>query len=200
MIFRFIPKSLYAACLADWSFIRSVEVILAAALGLDSVVEGLRFRVFPEIYNPFASDAFSKCLKRDSLKHLGQAIGLSDFRVLQSNIISKHGDPAAIPIDRSDDTSDLQQGHSTRTALGNYTAMSDRPHGVRERTIQSYRRASLWWQHITSTSDLVFIGTCIDVGGQRSNCSNRVQRPIKRCPTTTRCAQRQLQFSSYDRR
>ena len=136
-----------------------MELILAAALGLNSAVEELRFRLFPEIYNPFTSDTFSKCLKRDSLKHIGQAIGLSDLRDLQASIVNKHIDPGAIPIDNSNKACDLQQGHTSDTARTNYARMPDVLHDVHENTIRSYRRASRWWQHITGTLNPVSINT-----------------------------------------
>ena len=154
-IFRYPPKSLYRQCIIDWFVIRPVEIILAGALGLDSAVEDLRFRLFPGVYHPFTSDVFSKCLKRDSLLHLGQGIGLSDFRTLQSNIVSKHRDPAAIKIEHVEHVADLQQGHSSGMAESVYALMPDRPQGVSENTIDAYHRASHWWQHLTGTWDPV---------------------------------------------
>ena len=126
-----------------------MEIILAGALGLDSAVEELRFKLFPGVYHPFTSELFSKCLKRDSYLHIGQGIGIADFRDLQSNIVDEHRDPEAVEISASDSMSDLQQGHSSAIADDFYRLRPDRPHGVGRDRIKGYRRASSWWQHLT---------------------------------------------------
>ena len=161
-----------------------MERVFAAALGLDSAVEELEFRLFPEIYNPFTLDTFSKCLKRDSLKHIGHAIGLSDLRDFQASIVNKHADPDAVPIDKSNKACDLQQGHTSETARVSYTRPPDLPRESTENAVQSYRRASRWWQHITGTWNRVLIEAYVDIGSQGSNHSNHLQRAIKRRPTT----------------
>ena len=143
--------------------------MFASALGLDSAVEELRFRLFPGVYHPFTSDIFSKCLKRDSLLHLGQGIGLADYRDLQSNIVQEHKDPDALEIKASDNTSDLQQGHSSATARGHYLLAAGHLHGVSRDTTKAYRRASLWWQHITGTPNLISTVVVINICFQESS-------------------------------
>lgn len=140
-----------------------MEVILAGLLGLDSAVEELRFRLFPGVYHPFTSDVFSNCLKRDSFLHLGQAIGLADFRDIQSSIVSEHSDPAALEIKTSNDTADLQQGHSSATARGHYALTSGQHQGIGKKAIKAFHRASDWWQHITGTRGPVLMSACIDI-------------------------------------
>jgi hypothetical protein len=149
-IYRFIPKSLYRSCIIDWFVIRPVEIVFATALGMNSAVEELRFRLFPGVYHPFTPEAFSKGLKNDADKHIGQSIGISEFRDLQSNIVDQHRDPEAVKVKISEDASDLQQGHSALTADTYYLLRSDRPSDSARGTIEAYRRASGWWQHITS--------------------------------------------------
>lgn len=131
--------------------------MLAAALGLESAVEELRFRLFPGVYQPFTSDVFSKCLKRDSLLHLGQAIGLADYRDLQSNIVDEHKDPEQLEIKSSNTISDLQQGHTSNTAQEFYLLTEGQPHGVPRTTIKAYRRISIWWQDLTGTWHLALL-------------------------------------------
>ena len=135
-----------------------MEIILAGALGLESAVEELRYRLFPGVYHPFSSDVFSKCLKRDSHLHIGQGIGLADFRDLQGNIVDQHRDPDAIEIKCSDNISDLQQGHSSSMADEYYLLRPERPHDVGRGTIAAYRRASSWWQHITGILIYLILG------------------------------------------
>lgn len=140
-----------------------MEVVIAAALGMEPAVEELAYRLCPEVHQAFNSDTFSKCLKRDSHKHIGQTIGISDLRDLQSNIVSKHRDPEALVIKNSDDTCDLQQGHTTMVANASYNLTPDRLQGVREDTIKAYRRASHWWQHITGMWNTISIGSYFDI-------------------------------------
>lgn len=139
-----------------------MEVIFASALNLGSAtVDELKFRLFPGVYHPFVAEVFSKCLKRDSLLHINQAIGIADFRDLQANIVRKHKDPEGLEIKKSNRAADVQQGHTTRTALDSYTLTDDQPHGVDPDITPALRRASRWWQHLAGTQDLIFI--CGDV-------------------------------------
>lgn len=146
-----------------------MEIVLAGALGLDSAVEELRFRLFPGVYQPFTSEFFSKCLKRDSYLHIGQGIGISDFRDLQSNIVDEHRDPEAVDVNFSENMSDVQQGHSTAMADEYYKLRPDRPHGVGRDKLKGYLRASSWWQHITGTRHPALIGTSINLRSQVLN-------------------------------
>lgn len=130
-----------------------MEIVLAGALGLDSAVEELKFRLHPGVYHPFTSEVFSKCLKRDSYLHIGQGIGIADFRDLQSNIVDEHKDPEAVFTKSVDNLSDLQQGHSTAMANDYYNLRPDQPHGVSREKIGGYLRASRWWHHITGTEN-----------------------------------------------
>lgn len=129
--------------------IRPVEIILANALGMELAVEELRFRLFPGVYHPFTSDVLSKGLKNDASQHIGQAIGLSVFRDLQSNIVDQHKDPEAVEVKVSENAADLQQGHSSLTAETYYLVRPDRPSDSVRGAISAYRRASSWWQHLT---------------------------------------------------
>lgn len=123
--------------------------MLASALGLESAVEELRFRLFPGVYTRFTSDIFSNCLKRDSSLHIGQKIGIADYRDLQGNIVDEHRDPEAVVVRMSDTISDLQQGHTSGTAQANYLLVDGQPRGVTRDGIKAFRRASMWWQHLT---------------------------------------------------
>lgn len=111
-------------------------------------IEELRFRL-SGLCHPFTSEAFSKCLKRDSYLHIGQGIGIADFRDLQSNIVDEHKDPEAVEVKFTDNMSDLQQGHSTTIAGVFYNLRSDQPHGVGRDKVKGFLRASRWWQHLT---------------------------------------------------
>ena len=162
-IFCYPPKSLYRQCIIDWFVIWPVEIILTGALGLNLAVEDLQFHLFPRVYHPFTSDVFSKCLKRDLLLHLGQGISLLDFQTLQSNIVLKHRDPAAIKVEHMEYVADLQQGHSLGMAESVYVLMLDQPQGVSENTINAYHHVSHWWQHLTGTWDPIFVGAYIDI-------------------------------------
>lgn len=123
--------------------------MLAGLLGLEGAVDELRFLLFPGVYEPFISEVFSKHLKRDSYLHIGQEIGISDFRDLQSNIVDEHRDPEAVEFTTMENVSAIQQGHSSAMASEYYNLRPDRPHGVGREMIKGYLRASQWWQHIT---------------------------------------------------
>lgn len=116
-------------------------------------MEELRFRLFPEVYDPFASDVLSKCLKRDTRLHLGHGIGLADYRDIQSALIHEFEDPEALPINPQDEAADLQQGHGSTIAKDYYGLRPDKPRGISKGTIKAFRRSSRWWQHITGKQD-----------------------------------------------
>ena len=136
--------------------------MFAEVLGLKSAVEELRFRLYPSVYHSFDSEELSRSLKRDSTLHLGQSIGIADYRDLQSAFINKHRDPGRLPIFTPDSAEDLQQGHSSSTAREYYALTPEDPHGTSNDTIKAYRRSSSWWQHITGKQPLSLAGlVCI---------------------------------------
>ena len=125
-------------------------------LGLDStIVDNLRFRLYPGDDKPFNSDELSRCLKWDSTLHLSQRIGISDYRDLQCAFVNKHKDPEALPIYTKDSVADLQQGHSSNTAHEYYALSSEDLHNTRPEMVRAYRRMSTWWQHITGKFILI---------------------------------------------
>jgi len=146
---RFLPKNLYVAILFQWFVVRPVQLYLASLLGLKSAVEELRFRLFPGIYHSFTSEELSRCLKRDTELHLGQRIGIADYREIQTAFADEHHDPNALPIHTPDAARDLQRGHSSLTKQANYGLRSDELRDVAKDTRKAYRRCSTWWHHIT---------------------------------------------------
>ena len=104
-------------------------------LGLDSAVQDdLRFRLHPSLN----SDEFSRCLKRDSNLHLGQKIGLADYRDIQSAFVNKHKDPEALLVSVQDSAADLQQGHTSDIRRRFYGLTSDKLQGVPEDRITGF--------------------------------------------------------------
>jgi hypothetical protein len=182
-IYRFIPKSLYRLCIIDWFVVRPVEIVFANALGKKSAVEELRFRLFPGVYHPFTSEVFSKGLRNDSSEHVGQTIGLSEFRDLQSNIVDEHRDPEAVQVKALENVSDLQQGHSTLTAQSFYLLRSDNPSDSTRDAITAYRRASSWWQHVTGIVFLlIFAGLGVNAVLKEFNRWTRLPSVIRQGP------------------
>jgi hypothetical protein len=119
-------------------------------LGLDStIVENLRFRLYPGDSKPFDSEELSRCLKRDSMLHLSQKIGISDYRDLQCAFVNRHQDPEGLPMYTRDSTDDLQRGHSSAVAREYYALTPEDLHGIKPQMIKAFRRMSSWWQHIT---------------------------------------------------
>ena len=126
-------------------------------LGLGSTtVDDLRFRLYPG----FDSDELSRCLKRDSMLHLSQRIGISDYRDLQCAFVNKHKDPEGLPIYTKNSTEDLQQGHSSATAREYYALSPEDLHSTKLEMIKAYRRMSSWWQHITG----MYVSTLLTLG------------------------------------
>ena len=109
--------------------------MFASLLGLDSTkIEDLRFRLYPGMN----SDELSKCLKRDSTRHLGQRIGIADYRDLQGTFISKHKDPEGLPVYTRDSIQDLQQGHSSTTAHQHYLLSPEDLHQTKPEMVEAY--------------------------------------------------------------
>ena len=119
-------------------------------LGLESEAEELRFRLYPSM----DSEKLSKFLKRDTLQHLGQRIGLADYRDIQSNFSGQHKDPVGRPVFENL-AMDLQQGHLTPSAQQSYQLTPDTPQGISRDLVSAYLRASRWWQHLVGKHRLV---------------------------------------------
>ena len=147
VIYRFVPKDLERLYLIEWFIIRPTEIYLATALHLDSAVEELRFKLFPGVYQPFTSSTLSKGLKRDTKTYLGSAIGIRQYRDIQSNFSSHHVDPN--PEQARGNTADRQQGHTSNTATMWYQRTPALPHGFCVAKMKSFQRNSRWWHHIT---------------------------------------------------
>ena len=81
--------------------------------------------------------------------HLGHKIGLADYRDIQSAFISHHKDPEEHLVPIADNIADLQQGHSSNTALEHYGRVSGKPRGVHPDVVKGFNRTSRWWQHLT---------------------------------------------------
>ena len=84
--------------------------------------------------------------------HLGQRIGIADYRDLQCAFANKHKDPEGLPIYTKDSIVDLQQGHTSTTARQHYALMPEDLHNTKPEMIEAYRRVSSWWQHITGNA------------------------------------------------
>ena len=149
-----MPKSLEEPLTINWAITRPTEIILAAALKMDTAVEELRFKLNPGIYRPFESDTLTKILKRETKKHLGQEIGLADFRDIQSISVRYHNDPDEYKGRSLSGFADMQQGHNGEVGDMWYGISSDVPQGVGMDKIKGFYRASRWWQHITGTPHL----------------------------------------------
>ena len=137
--------------------VRPTEIYLTSILGLKSAVEELKFRVFPGVYHRFTSEELSRCLKRDTEHHLGQRIGIADYRDIQYSFSKSHQDPEALPIILPDSADDVQRGHGSGLANNNYGLRSDQLRGVKPDVVTAFRRCSIWWHHITGKS----IPSCI---------------------------------------
>ena len=142
--------------LIEWFLIRPTEIFLAAALGLDSAVEELRFKLFPSVHQPFTSSTLSDGLKRDTKRYVGSPIGITKYRDIQSNFSTHHPDP--LPPSKGRNTADLQQGHTASMANQWYNRTQEVPHGFTPAILKDFQRASRWWQHITGKS---FIGVSL---------------------------------------
>ena len=142
--------------LIEWFLIRPTEIFLAAALGFDSAVEELRFKLFPSVHQPFTSSTLSDCLKRDTKRYVRSAIGITKYCDIQSNFSTHH--PGPLPPSKGRNTTDLQQGHTASMVNQWYNRTQEVPHGFTLAILKDFQRASRWWQHITGES---FIGVSL---------------------------------------
>jgi len=164
---RYPPKSLVKPLAFYLCVIRPTEVYIASILGLESAVEELRYRLFPGVFHPFTSEQYSRSMKRDTELHLGQRVGLADYRDIQVAFSRAHKDPEGIPFPATDVVEDLQRGHGSKTSLNNYARRADELRGTRTEAVQSYRRCSMWWHHITGKPTPLLFSTRLIVSVPR---------------------------------
>ena len=125
---------------------------------MEAAVEELRFKLYPGIHRPFESETLAKNLKRDTELHLGQQVGISDYRDIQTIAVRYHNDPEEYTGMGVGATADMQRGHSSETAQAAYGTSSEFPQGVGIDKIKRYNRASRWWQDLTG---MLLLCSCV---------------------------------------